>query len=421
MDVCHSRYSMAKTMSKTIRLFKMAIEAATLITLAAAACGALASPGSDEVIPFFTEGKVYKARGLTVGDPEKWAQVVTGLSGKSAGGKVKIEPARFRSIDDAIRVKWSDDSARGEIAIYGHPINLSPLKESSSLMFDVKVHSPPTQNALVGMDCGHPCRAEYDIGGILRAVQENTWVSIPIPLSCFKSSNFDLSKVGGVFMLSTTGQMDLSISNIRVQKTPEGLTSCPLPPEESSGSPTLNPTFFYFVNGELIGSRGITLGDPGKWGLNVEGLTGESAKGKLKIEPEDFQFKDDALRIMWSKEDVKGELGIYGPAINIAPYKDDAALTFDIKLRTLPRESVKVGMDCGYPCRAEFEIGMTLRKLKKNTWTSFPVPLNCLKSSNFDLSKIGGVFLISTSGKLDLSIANVRLEKLPEGTQGCKE
>ena len=80
-----------------------------------------------------------------------------------------------------------------------------------------------------------------------------------------------------------------------------------------------------------------------------------------------------------------------------------------------------VGMDCGYPCRAEYEVGMLLRKLKKGTWTSFPIPLNCLQSSNFDLSKINGVFVISTSGRLDLSVANIRLEKLPAGSKSCKE
>lgn len=222
-------------------------------------------------------------------------------------------------------------------------------------------------------------------------------------------------------MLSTTGEMDVSIGNIRVQKTPEGLTSCPVAQPKTDTGSALNPNFFYFVNGTLTGSRGITLGDPGKWGLDIEGLTGESATGKIKIKPEDFQFEDDALRITWSRKDAKGELGIYGPAINIAPYEDNAALTFDVKLHRLPKQSVKVGMDCGYPCRAEFEVGMTLRKLKKDTWTSFPVPLNCLKSSNFDLSKVGGVFLISTSGQLDLSVANIRLEKLPEGSQGCTD
>lgn len=183
----------------------------------------------------------------------------------------------------------------------------------------------------------------------------------------------------------------------------------------------LNPSFFYFINGNVVGPRAVLLGDPNKWGVAVNELRGKSASGKIQVEPEDYQFEDDALRIKWSKKDIKGELSIFGPEIDISKFKDEAALTFDVKVLKRPRESVMVGMDCGYPCRAEFEVGMLLRKLKKNTWTSFPIPLNCLKSNNFDLSKIGGVFLISTQGKLDLSVANIRLEKLPEGSKSCKE
>lgn len=385
---------------------------------------AQAAMARTEIIPIFTEGEVKGARGMTLGDPKKWGSPVSGLTGTSKGGKVTVQPQDYRSKGDAMRIKWASDDGMGELAIYGQAQDLSEYKNSHSLMFLIKVNSPPSLGVTVSLDCGFPCRAGFEIGGILHAIKPATWTAIPVPLSCFKGKEFDLTKVNGPFMISTPGALDVSIANVRIEKTPEGLVSCPEAPSQAAQSTAgsgLNPDFFYFVKGEVVGPRGILLGDPGKWGLNVEGLTGESASGKIKIKPEDFQFENDALRIKWSRENMKGELGIYGPATNIAAYVNNAALAFDVKVNSLPKESVKVGMDCGYPCRAEFEIGKTLRKLKKGKWTSFPVPLNCLKSSNFDLSKIGGVFLISTSGKLDLSVANVRLEKLSEGMAGCTE
>lgn len=184
---------------------------------------------------------------------------------------------------------------------------------------------------------------------------------------------------------------------------------------------TLNPNFFYFVGGKVIGPRGITLGDPKKWGISVNNLRGESASGKIKIQPENFQSEGDAINIQWSKKKTPGELAIYGAPTNLTAFKDAAALTFDIKVNKRPKKSVTVGMDCEYPCRAEYEIGKQIRKFKKGVWTSFPIPLNCLKSSNFDLSKINGVFRISSSGKLDISLANIRLEKLPKGSKSCKK
>ncbi|WP_162926452.1 putative glycoside hydrolase [Teredinibacter purpureus] len=107
--------------------------------------------------------------------------------------------------------------------------------------------------------------------------------------------------------------------------------------------------------------------------------------------------------------------------MNLSAVENAAAIVFDLKIDKTPSKAVSVGMDCGYPCRAEFEIGATLRKSPKKKWFSMPIPLNCFKSDDFDLSKISSPLSISTEGKMTLSIANIRIERLPEGEQGCAE
>ena len=376
---------------------------------------------AKEDVDIFVDGKLLGDRGLTVGDPKQWVTQVKNLQGDSESGKVKLMPSDFRKKGDAMRLTFSENAQMGQMSIYGAQTNLTEYKNSAALMFTVKVHSPPTQDVNIILDCTYPCRAQYDIGGILKNIKPNTWTAIPIPLSCFSGSNFDLSKINGVFGVSTVGGMDVSLADIRIKELPKDALFCPEAPAQPATAGGLNPDFFYFINGKIIGPRGITLGDPGKWGLLMNGPKGESATGKLKVEQETFQTKDDALHLKWSKKDTKGELGIYGPPTDLSAFKDLAALTFDVKVNSKPRESVNIGLDCGYPCRAEYEAGVLLTKLKRDTWTAFSIPLNCFKSSNFDLSKINGVFLISTSGKLDLSLANIRLEKLAAGAESCKD
>jgi len=189
----------------------------------------------------------------------------------------------------------------------------------------------------------------------------------------------------------------------------------------SSASMELNPKFFYFFGGKLIGNRWMTVGDPKKWGETISDLPGSSASKKLKASKEDYQGKGDAIRLEFSRKKIKGDFGIYGSPINIDSVKDAAALTFDVKMITKPDKGVQIALDCGYPCRAEVEVARQLRKLPKNEWAVFPIPLNCFKSDDFDLKKINGVFVIGTEGKLKLSVANVRLEKLPAGNTGCTE
>ena len=82
---------------------------------------------------------------------------------------------------------------------------------------------------------------------------------------------------------------------------------------------------------------------------------------------------------------------------------------------------MRVGIDCGYPCRADLVINKMIRSMPKGEWFSLPLPLNCFNSDNFDLSKVAAPFTISTEGKFTVSVINIRLEKLPEGDKGCAD
>ncbi len=181
----------------------------------------------------------------------------------------------------------------------------------------------------------------------------------------------------------------------------------------------LNPNHFYMVKGELI-SRNISLGDPSNWSTSLQGREGKSAGGKVEVMPIDFKGKGDAIQIKWSsRKKVQGNFALYGAPIDLSKYKDSASLTIDMRIDVKPDKNVNIGLDCGYPCRADLSINGMIKKMPKGEWFSLPLPLNCFKSDNFDLSKINGPFSIATDGKFTVSVTNVRLEKLPEGDKGC--
>jgi beta-glucosidase len=76
-------------------------------------------------------------------------------------------------------------------------------------------------------------------------------------------------------------------------------------------------------------------------------------------------------------------------------------------------------MDCGYPCGGKVPVGKNLKQLKRNEWDVLPIPLNCLTKEGLDLKKINGPFLMSTDGKLQIELGDVKLLKLAEGDKGC--
>lgn len=183
---------------------------------------------------------------------------------------------------------------------------------------------------------------------------------------------------------------------------------------------TLNPNFFYIVKGEP-NQRGISLGDPTNWSNSIQGRQGESAGKKISVAPTSYKAEGDAIQIIWNKKKLQGNFSIYGNAIDLSKFKDSAYLTLDIRMDQKPDKSVKIGMDCGYPCRAELTLNRLIKQMPKGEWFSLPIPLNCFKSDNFDLGKINSPLTLSTDGRFSLSITNVRLEKMPEGEKGCVE
>ncbi|ABD82811.1 putative glycoside hydrolase [Saccharophagus degradans] len=186
---------------------------------------------------------------------------------------------------------------------------------------------------------------------------------------------------------------------------------------------SLDPTFVYFTDGKVVGARGISVGDSKNWSVPVVDLTAKSESGKLIISPTTYKRENDALRAEFTKKKTQASLAIYGPEIDLAALEDKVALSLWVKVDKISSSPVHLGMDCGWPCRAEIDIRKNLRKFPRKEWFNFAIPLNCLSNfgsgESFDLSKINGPFVLSTEGRLDISIADIRLGLLPEGDPGC--
>jgi Galactose-binding domain-like len=181
----------------------------------------------------------------------------------------------------------------------------------------------------------------------------------------------------------------------------------------------VNPNHIYIYKGEPTGYRSISLGDPKNWSVSIKDRQGQSESNAISIKPTDFKATGDAIQLTWNKKSVQGNFAIYGEAIDLSKYKDSVYLTIDMRIDEKPKGDVSIGMDCGYPCRADLKINKMIKSMKKGEWFSLPLPLNCLKGDTFDLSKINGPFTISSSNPFVLSITNVRLEKMPDDDKGC--
>lgn len=181
-----------------------------------------------------------------------------------------------------------------------------------------------------------------------------------------------------------------------------------------------NPNFFYLDKGQLVTGWGIQVGDPSNWSTVIQDRTGKSQSGKIAVAPAKFKEDGDAIQLTWSKrkKDV-ATLSIFGPTLNLASVKDNAQLAIDVRVDVRPDKAVTLGMGCTYPCKADVQIRDLLTEFPRGEWFTLPIPLNCLKGEEFDLSKISVPFTIGTDGKLTLTITNIRLERMGENEKGC--
>jgi hypothetical protein len=177
----------------------------------------------------------------------------------------------------------------------------------------------------------------------------------------------------------------------------------------------------YFSNGDTPGEWQWLVQDPDNWYVPLEGNAGASASGKLTLGPSDSPEFPGAVKLewKWTKSGTWAAAEIRGRTVDLSPYEHTGQLALVIKIEDRPQKDkhVVVKMKCGDKCEPEVKIHHQLKKSKTNEWFVFPVPLDCFAGAN--LKNIMSPLLIGTDGKLILHIAEVSIQKLPPGDEGC--
>lgn len=196
----------------------------------------------------------------------------------------------------------------------------------------------------------------------------------------------------------------------------------------SAVAQTPDPNSYYLHQGTAVTPWELSL----NFGDVVLGQdrTGETLRGSLTASP---GSNDNAINLKWSPKGVKNEWGAADENIltmniinrqtlvDLTSVVDQAALVFDVRVITPPNKQVELTMECDWDwkCRSTIPIKQPLRKLPKMEWTSFPVPLQCLDKEGFDFSKVSTSFMLSTKGRMEIELGDIRLAAFPPGQVKC--
>jgi beta-glucosidase len=166
---------------------------------------------------FFDRGPVSPWRAF-VGDPMGWQTPLTATASQSASKTITVTKVDHLVQEDALRAAWTGQGlAQVYLQATGGADWTALLKTPRQLAFSVKVHAPPTSQAILRIDCVYPCGASADITRLLKAVPTDQWVRVTVDMDCFVKSGLDPSKVETPFLISTRGKLDLSFSYVRLE------------------------------------------------------------------------------------------------------------------------------------------------------------------------------------------------------------
>jgi hypothetical protein len=181
-----------------------------------------------------------------------------------------------------------------------------------------------------------------------------------------------------------------------------------------------NPDFFYFHNGDTPENWQWVLADPDKgWWAPLSGNEGAFAGGKLTMEASNAAEFPGAVKLIWSKKGEWGSVKITGRTVDLSRFEHTAELVLALKLEDRTKKDVKVKMECGDKCEGEVNIVGNLKKVKLNEWFVLPIPLDCFVEQGLDLKNITSPFSIGTDGKMILHVAEIAIQQMAVGDEGC--
>ncbi|UXH80713.1 GDSL-type esterase/lipase family protein [Roseateles amylovorans] len=182
-----------------------------------------------------------------------------------------------------------------------------------------------------------------------------------------------------------------------------------------------------FVGQPLPGYR-VTVGDF-EQSQTLSGDTAEVPKpAQPKVEASQVgarrSAKDsarDALTLQW-KDAWSANLRLEGgPPVDLRPYLAHGTIEFDIQVKDLSQAGLVFKLACGDGCERKVNYLIPGRALEGKGWQRLSFALSCFHREGDDFSRVTQPFAVDTSGRGELSIANVRVLRRGQANAVCAD
>ena len=166
----------------------------------------------EEVV--MVDGVAGEGYTLLIGDRKQWDTAVDSVPISSSSGYLSVEPDVEAGELNAI---WSGKGEAQLFLAHNEPQDYTEyLEQDAALVIILKVVSPPKRKVTIRMGCGYPCAANADITSLLKALPGEEWLRVSFDLKCFADSGLNIGNVDTPLLLTTTGKMAISITDVGI-------------------------------------------------------------------------------------------------------------------------------------------------------------------------------------------------------------
>ena len=177
--------------------------------------------------PIFGKGRTPDGWSVTLVEPDQSKIRVLAGAGQTTTGRLTVAGVDRRAQEDSRRFVWNGSGLAEARIEANRPVDLS--RESNgelSLVVEYKIDGAPTAPVTVNLTSGVAAPVSVPVSGMIAKAKRGEWTSLAIPLKCFAAKGADMTQVTAPFGIATTGKLDMSVSDVRVDSVGGSMTAC---------------------------------------------------------------------------------------------------------------------------------------------------------------------------------------------------
>jgi beta-glucosidase len=190
-------------------------------------------------------------------------------------------------------------------------------------------------------------------------------------------------------------------------------------PEDPGIAPELMSTGSFFDKGTPVAPWSLRVSN-GPDSTRVTTTPVEAVGGRVKVTAIDDMVQEGARRFVFAGDGPATiQISSEGSADFSREANGDVMLLIRLRRDADAPQDLKLGVSCGAGCSGSLDFASTLADVPAGKWTTVGVPLKCFVKAGADVSKVNEPLAIQSSGKLDLSLSQVKLGTVADKTYAC--